>query len=110
MKKMLLLLTLMLATPLFAQMGERKDFTITAAEREQAIKGAIARLNENYVFPDVAKKMGDAVAARAAKGEYASITSAKALADKLTADFRDVSHDRHLHMEFREKGFPDDQP
>jgi len=106
MKKMLLLL--MLATPLFAQMGERKDFTVTAAEREQAIKGAIAKLNENYVFPDVAKKMGDAVAARAAKGEYASITSAKALADKLTADFREVSKDKHLHMEYDAAGLPDD--
>jgi len=104
-----MLLLLMLATPLFAQMGERKDFTVTAAEREQAIKGAIAKLNENYVFPDVAKKMGDAVAARAAKGEYASITSAKALADKLTADFREVSKDKHLHMEYDAAGLPDDQ-
>jgi hypothetical protein len=108
--KRMLLLTLMLATPLFAQMGERKDFTITAAEREQAIKGAIAKLNENYVYPDVAKKMGDSVAARAAKGEYASITSAKALAEKLTADFREVSKDKHLHMEYDAAGLPDDKP
>lgn len=107
---MLLLLTLTLATPLFAQMGERKDFTITAAEREQVIKGAITKLNESYVYPDVAKKMGDAVAARAAKGEYASITTAKALADKLTADFREVSKDKHLHMEYDAAGLPDDGP
>jgi hypothetical protein len=105
-----MLLLLLFAVPAFAQFGPPKDFTITAAERDQAIKGAIAKLNEHYVYPDVAKKMGDAVAARAAKGEYASITSAKALADKLTADLRDVSHDRHLHMEFDEKGLPDDQP
>jgi len=107
MKKILLLA--ILALPAAAQFGPPKDFTITAAEREQAIKGAIARLNENYVYPDVAKKMGDAVAARAAKGEYASITSAKALADKLTADFREVSKDKHLHMEYDEKGLPDDK-
>ena len=102
MKKLLPLL--LFAVPAFAQFGPPKDFTITAAEREQVIKGAVAKLNENYVFPDVARKMGDAVTARAAKGEYDSITSAKALADKLTADFREVSHDKHLHMEYDERG------
>jgi hypothetical protein len=106
MKKLLPLL-LFAAVPALAQFGPPKDFTITAAERDQVIKGSIAKLNENYVFPDVAKKMGEAVAARAAKGEYDSITSAKALADKLTADFREVSHDKHLHMEYDEKGVPD---
>ena len=74
MKKMLL--SLLFAVPAFAQFGPPKDFPITAAERDQVIKGAIAKLNENYVFPDVARKMGDAVNARAAKGEFASITSA----------------------------------
>jgi hypothetical protein len=103
-----MMLSLLFAVPAFAQFGPPKDFTITAAERDQVIKGAIAKLNENYVFPDVARKMGDAVNARAAKGEYASITSAKALADKLTADFREVSHDKHLHMEYDENGLPDD--
>ena len=106
MKKLILPL-LFAALPAFAQYGPPKDFTITAAERDQVVKGAIAKLNENYVFPDVAKKMGEAVAARAAKGEYASITTAKALADKLTADFREVSHDRHLHMEYDEHGVPE---
>ena len=109
MKKLLPLLLFIAAVPAFAQFAPPKDFTITAAERDQVIKGAIAKLNENYIFSDVARKMGDDVAARAAKGEYDSITSAKALADKLTADFREVSHDRHLHMEFDEKGVPDDQ-
>lgn len=108
MKKLLLLLAL--AVPAAAQFGPPKDFTVTAAERDQAIKGAIAKLNENYVYPDVAKKMGEAVAAKQAKGEYASITSARALADKLTADFREVSKDKHLHMELDENGLPDDKP
>ena len=64
MKKLILPL-LFAALPAFAQFGPPKDFTITAAERDQVIKGAIAKLNENYVFPDVAKKMGDAVSPRA---------------------------------------------
>jgi hypothetical protein len=90
-----------------ARHPHRKDFAITAAERDQVIRGAIAKLNENYVFPEVAKKMGQAVSARVARGEYASITSAVPLADKLTADFRAVSHDKHLHMEYDERGVPD---
>jgi retinol-binding protein 3 len=108
--KKLLLLSLLLAVPAVAQFGPPKDFTITAAERDQVIKGSIAKLNENYVFPEVAKKMGEAVQARAAKGEYTSITSAKELADKLTEHFREVSNDKHLRVQYRESGFPDTKP
>jgi hypothetical protein len=95
-----LLWLLFAAVPAFAQFGPPKDFTVTAAERDQVIKGSIAKLNENYVFPDVAKKMGDAVAARAAKGEYDSITSAKEFAATLTRHLREISHDRHLHVDY----------
>src|SRR5687767_3023599 len=45
------------AAPLFAQFGPEPDFTITPAERAQVIESSIARLNEYYVFPDIAKKM-----------------------------------------------------
>ena len=93
-----------------AQPGPRPDFTVTAAERAAVIEGAIKRLNENYVFPDTARKMETALRARVAKGEYASITSAKALAEKLTADLREISRDKHLHVVYDQNGVPDRAP
>ena len=101
---------LILATtiPAAAQMGP-PDFTVTPQERTAVIDGAIAKLNQTYVFPDVAKKMGDAVRSRAAKGEYNSITSARALAEKLTEDFRAVNNDRHLSVMYFAGGAPPDE-
>ena len=104
------LLAAALTIPLSAQYGPEPDFTITAAERKQVIDNSIARLNDTYVFPDVAKKMEQAVRARAAKGEYDSITSAKALADKLTADFREISKDKHLGVRYSNEPIPDRAP
>ncbi|HUR79681.1 MAG TPA: S41 family peptidase [Thermoanaerobaculia bacterium] len=112
MKARLAAATLLLtaASSLFAQYGPEPDFTITAAERKQVIDNSIARLNEAYVFPETAKKMEQAVRARAARGEYDKITSAKELADTLTRDFREVSKDKHLSMRYSNAVLPDRAP
>jgi len=96
-------------TSSYAQFGPPPDFTITQAERKQVIDNAIARLHQYYVFPEVATKMEQAVRARAAKGEYDSITSAKELAQKLTADLREVSKDGHLGV-YHHKDIVPDKP
>jgi hypothetical protein len=44
-------------------------FDIDAATRARVIDAAIAKIDESYVFPDVAKKMGMAVRGRARRGE-----------------------------------------
>jgi retinol-binding protein 3 len=94
-------------TPLSAQFGPEPDFTVTAAERAEVIENSLAKLKQYYVFPDVAGKMEQAVRARAAKGEYNTITSAKALADKLTADLREISKDKHLGVRYSNQTIPD---
>jgi peptidase S41-like protein len=75
-------------------------FTVDGATRARVIEGAIAKLNESYVFPDVAKKMGDEVRARQKRGEYDSVTDGDAFAKLLTENFREVSHDKHLRVDF----------
>ena len=76
------------------------DFTIDAAERAKVIDGAIEKLNESYVFPDAAKKMGDAVRDRQKRGEYDAVTNGMTFAALLTTHFQDVSHDKHLRVNF----------
>jgi retinol-binding protein 3 len=83
------------------------SFTIDAAQRARVIDGAIAKLNETYVFPDVAKKMEDAVRAHQKHGDYDSITDGDAFAKKLTADFQEVSHDKHLRVDYDPSPIPD---
>lgn len=79
---------------------------IDAATRARVIEAAIEKLDEFYVFPDVAKKMGTAVRARAKRGEYDSVTDGAAFADLLTQHFREVSHDKHLFVTFSPTRLP----
>jgi hypothetical protein len=82
-------------------------FKIDAAERTRVIDGAIAQLNQAYVFPDVAKKMEEAVRARQKKGEYDAITDGNIFAVKLTDNFQEISHDKHLHVNYDPMKIPD---
>src|SRR5205085_4904803 len=80
--------------------GPPPDMTIDAATRAAVIDSAIKNLNEAYVFPEVAKKMEQALRERVANKEYDSVTSARAFADKLTTDLQAVSHDKHLRVRY----------
>src|SRR5262249_11866225 len=60
----------------------------------------LQKLNESYVFPEVAKKMEAAVRARVDAKEYDGITSAKALAKALTDHLQEVSRDKHLRVSY----------
>jgi len=83
------------------------SFKIDAAARARVIDGAIAQLNEFYVFPDTAKKTADAVKAKQKKGDYDSITDGDAFAKMLTENFQEVSHDKHLRVNFSPAPMPE---
>src|SRR5262245_11271822 len=82
------------------------DRTIDAAERNAVIDGVLEKVEANYVFPDVGKKMVEAIRARQAKKEYDGITSGKELADVLTKHLREVCKDKHLGV----RCFPEPLP
>lgn len=69
---------------------------ITASHQADIIDSLSRTLNEYYVFPDVAEKMGKLAKSNFKKGEYKSITTLGEFTDRLTEDFRSVSHDLHL--------------
>jgi hypothetical protein len=83
------------------------NFKIDAVVRTQVIEGAIAKLNEFYVFPEVAQKMEEAVRARQKRGEYDAVTTGNAFAAMLTEHFREVSGDKHLGVNFSPVPLPD---
>jgi hypothetical protein len=83
-------------------------FDIDAATRRHVIDGAIAMLDEFYVFPEVAKKMGIAARGRAKRGEYDSVTDGDAFARLLAVHFQEVSHDKHIFVSFSPTQLPGD--
>ena len=83
---------------------------IDAAGRGRVIDGAISNLNEYFVFPETAKKMEAALREHQKKGDYDGITDAEALAERITKDLREVSHDKHLGVNFVPKAPPQGQP
>jgi retinol-binding protein 3 len=87
--------------------GSVADFKVDAATRARGIDGANAKLNEYYVFPDVAAKMASTVRARNASGAYDHITNGPMLAQLLTDEFQGVSKDKHLRVNFSAPRMPD---
>jgi hypothetical protein len=106
---MLCLVTLSIAGVAAAQ-PEQPDLTIDAATRTQVIDAILKRLNDSYVFPEMAKKMEQSIRERVAKKEYDQITSAKQFATTLTKDLQAVSNDKHLRLRYSHSPIPERGP
>ena len=79
-----------------------------SSDQSKLIAAIAAKLSAEYVYPDVGKAMANALSLHAAKGDYNSEPSAEALAEKLTADLRDVSHDKHVGVEYHPESQQDE--
>jgi retinol-binding protein 3 len=89
---------------------EQPDLTIDAAARTQVIDTMLKRLNDAYVFPEVAKKMEQSIRERVDKKEFDQITSAKEFAQKLTNDLQAISNDKHLRVRYSYQPLPERGP
>ena len=76
------------------------DGKVDAAERKRVIDGAILNLQKNYVRPDVAQEMTDALFAHESHGDDDGATDGTAFAALLSGQMREVSHDRHLRVTY----------
>ena len=88
------------------QPAQPPDRPIDAATRTQVIDAVLKRLNDSYVFPDMAKKMEDSVRERMSKKEYDQITSSRGLAETLTAHLQAISKDKHLRVRYSHEPIP----
>ncbi|RYZ38274.1 MAG: hypothetical protein EOP49_31090, partial [Sphingobacteriales bacterium] len=86
-----------------AAMAQEGSIRIEPGEQKQVIDSVSKRLMDNYVFPEVAKKMSDLLQENYKKGAYQGTVSVATFADKLTEDLRSVSHDKHLRVAFSPK-------
>lgn len=76
------------------------DFPLDAAERARIVAAVQRFLDEFYVFPDTAKKMGATLRAHLKRGDYDTIVDGGAFSEKLTNDLRGISPDKHLNIDF----------
>lgn len=90
-----------LSAPLLAQAAApaASDTEQSLAERRNAtVEDLAAKLEQRYVFPDVAKKYAAMLRANAAAGKYAAIADDKAFAKLVTDDLEAVAFDGHLKL------------
>jgi hypothetical protein len=83
---------------------EAPDVAVTRDEARATAAELAAKLEERYVFPDVAKRYADMLRSNSESGAYDGFTSGQALAERLTADLRAVSPDAHLRVGLRPPG------
>lgn len=57
-------------------------------------------LNDNYVFPETAKKMEAYIKSQLNSSAYDNISDPGDFSQKLTADLQSISHDKHLRVNF----------
>src|SRR5258708_26587333 len=80
---------------------------LDAAERKRLMNAVIDNLKRHYIDPQVARKMADALLAHNKNGDDDAVTDGRALADLLTRQMREVSHDMHLEVVYSQSPLPD---
>jgi hypothetical protein len=77
-----------------------ENVTMDTAERKRVIDGVNSNLKEYYVDAALAQQMADVLNMHASKGDYDAISDGDAFAARLTTDLHNVSHDKHLRVDF----------
>src|SRR5258708_1203813 len=84
-----------------AQFMIKKDqppLPLDAKQSGEAIEKLLKELDDNYVFPETARKMGEAIRQHVADKRYEALKTGQAMAQKLTEDLQAVSKDKHLRV------------
>lgn len=90
----------------FTQAQQTSELQLDDKIRKEIIDGALKALHENYIFPEIARQMEQAVRSRMKKKEYDNITDPGAFANTLTAHLQEVSRDKHLRVSFSREVLP----
>lgn len=93
-------LCLGLSLEMAAQGPAPQSAPIGAVERQQVVDALSRSLVDAYIFPDVGTQMAADLKRRLGKGEYDSLTSGVAFADRLTDNMRAIGHDGHLNVRY----------
>ncbi|MBN1273923.1 MAG: S41 family peptidase [Candidatus Aminicenantes bacterium] len=79
---------------------ESKEFRLEKSTKSAVIDWVSEKLNEIYVFPEVAKKIEEKMREKFKNGEYDDITDPRRFARVLSGDMMRIAHDRHMGLRF----------
>jgi len=71
---------------------------LSKQEKDNVIDSAIALMNKAYIFPDVAQNTVAYIRNQQKNKVYDTINDVNAFANKLTADFVKICHDKHVRI------------
>jgi len=75
-------------------------FELDKKHRSLVVNTMAKKLNQEYVFPKVAKKSAAFISQQLEAGAYANILDGKEFADKLTKDLQSINQDKHMKVWF----------
>ena len=85
-----------------------ENVKLDATSRGRIIDSVATNLKEFYVYPDAAQKMVETLRASQQKGEFDAITDGNEFAYLVTKNLEDVSHDKHLRVNYSPVKLPPD--
>lgn len=93
-------LCMLLLAPLATAVAQTntRAVPIDAATRKTVVESIVSKMQADYVFPDVANKVAEALDAKVAGHAYDRDTTTGMFAKALTHDLQSVGQDRHLHV------------
>lgn len=86
--------------PAFAQAQQPPSPSIDAAQKQAIVDEISTLLDKNYIFPDTAKKVGDALRAKLKSGDLDKVSDAGAFAQALSQVIVAVGKDKHMRFAF----------
>lgn len=98
--KFTLVTVALLMLPVFTLSAQQSTEPLTTKEQQTVIDSVGSKLNANYVFPDIAKKMVTSIQSKLKNGNYKSVLDPQEFANTLTTDLQAISNDKHLRVTF----------
>lgn len=95
--------------PFIQRQMPKPEIVIDKPTRKEAIDTLIAKLNENYVFPEKAKQVETLLRQHMKEGRYDRITDGEQFANQLTIDLHGVTRDLHMGVRASAKPVPYDR-
>ena len=76
----------------------QKTIKIDANMKEDVIKKVADFMKNYYVFAEIGEQMGEYIKTSHSNGVYNGYADVKEFCNKVTADLREISHDKHIFV------------
>lgn len=97
------LITLLGTLTAQAQGGAQASATINNKQKKEIIDNLLKQLNDNYVFPEVAKEAEKKIRVYQKQGVYTNIHDPKVFAETLNNQLREIVKDKHLSVRYNSR-------